>query len=319
LRFTTQFEGIVGKHKRMLEIYELIAEVANAEASVLIMGESGTGKEMVANAIVKRSHRRNQPYVKVNCSVFPETLLESELFGHVRGAFTDARNDRIGRFELANRGTILLDEVGEISPAAQVKLLRVIEEKQFERLGSSETIKVDVRVIAATNQDLPRLVQQKRFRNDLYYRLNVIPITLPALRERRSDIPLLVDHFLAKYRLLTGKPIEQITDQALDLLMGYDFPGNVRELENSIEHAFARTTGNVITEQKLPLAIRQHTHTRVEVACPNEHDEECQRILRALEQAHWKRNQAARRLGISRITLWRRMKSLGLLNQPEAA
>jgi PAS domain S-box-containing protein len=320
LHATAQFEGMVGKHKKMLEIYELIAEVAGSDATVLIMGESGTGKELVANALVRRSPRHGKPLVKVNCSVFPETLLESELFGHVKGAFTDARQDRVGRFELANGGTIFLDEVGEMSPNAQLKLLRVLETEEFERVGSSSLVKVDVRVIAATNQNLPRLVQEKRFREDLYYRLNVIPIVLPPLRERRTDLPLLVDHFLAKYRLLTGKPISQLSDAAMDLLMRYDYPGNVRELENAIEHAFARTTGNMITEQKLPLAIRENGEERhAPVKCPDNGNDECKRILQALEQAHWSRNRAAQLLGISRITLWRRMKALGMLEEADAA
>ncbi|MDZ7292126.1 MAG: sigma 54-interacting transcriptional regulator [candidate division KSB1 bacterium] len=318
LQTTTQFEGMVGRHKKMLEIYELITEVADSDATVLIMGESGTGKELVANAIVRRSRRRDKPFVKVNCSVFPETLLESELFGHVKGAFTDARQDRLGRFELANGGTIFLDEVGEMSANAQLKLLRVLEEEKFERVGSSTTIKVDVRVIAATNQNLPHLVQEKRFREDLYYRLNVIPIVLPPLRERRTDLPLLVDHFLTKYRLLTGKPITQLGDAAMDLLMRYDYPGNVRELENAIEHAFARTTGNVITEQKLPLAIRHHSVIHETVTTPEKGNGECERIFQALEQARWNRNRAARFLGISRITLWRRMKALGMVEENTA-
>lgn len=319
LRDAAQFEGMIGKHKKMQEIFELIAEVADSDATVLIMGESGTGKELAANALVRRSRRRNQPLVKVNCSVFPETLLESELFGHVKGAFTDARQDRLGRFELANGGTILLDEVGEMSPNAQLKLLRVLEEREFERVGSSATIKIDVRVIAATNQNLPRLVQDKRFREDLYYRLNVIPLILPPLRERRSDLPLLTEYFLAKYRLLTGKPVTQINDRAMDLLMSFDYPGNVRELENAVEHAFARATGNVITEQKLPLAIRQNEKSRASADCPEENNGECERIRRALQQTHWNRHRAARLLGMSRITLWRRMKALGMVNEAEEA
>lgn len=315
LQSTTQFEGMVGKHKSMRAIYELISEIADSDATVLIMGESGTGKEMVANALVRRSPRHDKPYIKVNCSVFPEGLLESELFGHVKGAFTDARYDRVGRFELADGGTIFLDEIGEISAAAQIKLLRVLEEKEFERVGSSETRKIDVRVIAATNQDLPRLVQEKKFREDLYYRLNVIPIVVPPLRERRSDIPLLLDHFIAKYRLVTGKSITGISDRAMDLLMSYDYPGNVRELENAIEHVFARTSGNVITEEKLPLSIRHQEKANGGVPCPTEEDGECQRILQALERARWNRTRAARLLGISRITLWRRMKALGILEE----
>lgn len=315
LHATTQFEGIVGKHRTMLEIYEFIAEIADSDASVLIMGESGTGKEKVAEAIVRRSARLDKPYIKVNCSVFPETLLESELFGHIKGAYTDARHDRTGRFELADSGTIVLDEIGEISPAAQVKLLRVLEEKTFERVGSSKTIKVDIRVIASTNQDLPRLVREKRFREDLYYRINVIQIILPPLRERRSDIPLLIDHFIARYRIITGKPITRISDRAMDLLMCYDYPGNVRELEHAIEHAFARTSGNVITEQKLPLALRQQQSGSEEETCPEKTNGEYHRILQTLEKTRWNRNQAAQLLGISRITLWRRMKYLDIFEK----
>jgi PAS domain S-box-containing protein len=304
------FEGLIGQHPSMMAIYDLIAEVADSDATVLILGDSGTGKEMIANALVRRGSRSDCPFVKVNCSAFPETLLESELFGHVRGAFTDARSDRIGRFEKADGGTIFLDEVGEIPLSSQVKLLRVLEEGTFERLGSSDTLQADVRVIAATNQDLPHQVRDRRFRDDLYYRLNVIPILLPPLRERRDDIPLLLDHFLAKYRRLTKKLIGQISDQAMDLFLGYDYPGNVRELENAVEHAFARTAGNIITEQKLPLALQRQIpagELRSESSPPI--DAEKQRILQALNQAHWNRNQAAQLLGMSRVTLWRRMKT----------
>jgi len=307
------FEGLVGQHPSMMAIYNLIAEVADSDATVLILGESGTGKEMIANALVRRGSRSDRPFVKVNCSAFPETLLESELFGHVRGAFTDARSDRVGRFEKADGGTIFLDEIGEIPLSSQVKLLRVLEEGTFERLGSSDPLQVDTRVIAATNQDLPHQVRDRRFRDDLYYRLNVIPILLPPLRERRDDIPLLLDHFLTKYRRLTQKQIGQISDQAMSLFLGYDYPGNVRELENAVEHAFARTAGNIITEQKLPLALQRQmpaAEARTESSSPT--NEEEQRILQALNQAHWNRNQAANLLGMSRVTLWRRMKAFDI-------
>jgi len=315
-----RFEGMVGDHATMRELYELVTEVADSTSSVLIMGESGTGKEMVANALVRRSRRRDSPFVKVNCSVFPDALLESELFGHVKGAFTDARRDRAGRFRLANNGTILLDEIGEISPAAQVKLLRVLEQRQFEPVGSSQTVTVDVRVIAATNRDLPRLVREGQYREDLYYRLNVIPITLPPLRERPSDIPLLVRHFIAKYRLVTEKPIDGLEQEAIDLLLGYDFPGNVRELENAIEHAFARTRGTTILAEKLPLAIRlSGTPAEAAAQAVDAGSEESGSVLEALHRARWNRDGAARILGISRTTLWRRMKALGLDGPPHTS
>ena len=310
----TAFHGIVGKNKRMLEVYSLIEDIADSKATVLILGESGTGKELVANAIQKLSPRRNKPFVKVNCAAIPDTLIESELFGHVKGAFTDAYSDRIGRFELAQGGTIFLDEVGDLTPPAQLRLLRVLEEGEFQRLGSSETIKVDVRVIAATNRNLWQMVQEGRFRDDLYYRLNVIPISLPPLRERKDDLPVLIEHFMEKFRRLTGKHIVDISDQAYDLLMAYDYPGNVRELENILEHAFARTRGNVITENKLPYFVRRPITGPSDfvVAGPPEQDDEAERIRQALMQCHWNRSRAARRLGMSRTTLWRKMKEYDL-------
>jgi len=313
----TQFMGMVGKSKKMQEIYELIEEIADSPSTVLIQGESGTGKELIANAIQKLSSRRDKPYIKVNCSVFPETLLASELFGHVKGAFTDAHKDRKGRFEMADGGTIFLDEIGEASPAVQIKLLRVLQEKEFERVGGSETIKVDVRVIAATNQDLQKAVQEKRFREDLYYRLNVIPIYVPPLRERKEDIPLLIDYFMEKYRLITGKAIDDISDDALDMLMNYDYPGNIRELENAIEYAFARTKNRQITAEKLPLTIREQARKAVfgnsHASDVTARTEEYIRIRRALEHHRWNREAAAQALGISRTTLWRKMKKLRLI------
>ncbi len=310
LATAAQFEGLVGRHPRMQEVYELIAEVADSDASVLIMGESGTGKQMVAQALVARSRRRGGPFIKVSCSVYPDTLLESELFGYVRGAFTDARQDRVGRFVLADRGTVFLDEIGEISPAAQVKLLRVLEERAFEPLGTSHTTTVDVRIIAATNRDLPTMVRQGGFRSDLFYRLNVIQVTLPPLRDRRSDIPLLAEHFLAKYRLLTGQAIQKVSQEAMDALTAHDYPGNVRELENAIQHAFARTRGPVIEVDRLPLGVRLAvggaTQARVR------EDGERERIVAALTAARWNRDRAARSLGVSRTTLWRRLRALGL-------
>jgi PAS domain S-box-containing protein len=314
----TGFHGIVGKNKRMLEIYQLIQEIADSKSTVLILGESGTGKELVANAIQRLSQRKNKPFIRVNCAAIPDSLIESELFGHVKGAFTDAYTDRIGRFALANGGTIFLDEVGDITPSAQLRLLRVLEEGEFQRLGSSETVKVDVRVIAATNRNLWKMVQDGHFRDDLYYRVNVIPISLPSLRERRDDLPYLVEHFMEKYRRITNKPITDISDKAYDLLMAYDYPGNVRELENIIEHAFARTKGHIITENKLPLYLRESTRSsthNVDAAKNCKDLEESSKILQALLRNHWNREHAARELGISRTTLWRRMRELDLLNE----
>ncbi|RMF70522.1 MAG: AAA family ATPase [Calditrichaeota bacterium] len=313
------FHGIVGKSRRMLDIFQIIREVADSKATVLILGESGTGKELVANAIQKLSSRCHRPYVKVNCAAIPDTLLESELFGHVKGAFTDAHADRVGRFALADGGTIFLDEVGDLTPPAQLRLLRVLEQGEFQRLGSSETIRVDVRVIAATNHNLWQLVQEGRFRDDLFYRLNVIPITLPPLAQRREDLPLLIEHFMEKYRRLTGKPIYDISDKANDLLMAYAYPGNVRELENIIEHAFARTDSSVITENKLPFYLRSDSDARLtaEGAAVDSVSEERSRILSVLQRHHWNRVRAARALGWSRTTLWRRMRQFDLLERSE--
>ncbi|HID06200.1 MAG TPA: PAS domain-containing protein, partial [Armatimonadetes bacterium] len=221
------FGALIGKSRAMQQLYQLIEDISDSIATVLIYGETGTGKELVAHAIHENSPRRNGPFIKVNCGAIPETLLEAELFGYVRGAFTDAVTDKPGRFELAHGGTIFLDEIGEISPAVQVKLLRVLQEREFERLGGIQTIKVDVRVIAATNRNLRQAVQNRQFREDLYYRLNVIPIYIPPLRERREDIPLLVKHFAEKFRNETKRPIEGISPEAMAIFIEYDWPGNV--------------------------------------------------------------------------------------------
>lgn len=316
LTVQTSFQGIVGKNKRMLEIYYLIQEIADSEASVLLLGDSGTGKELVANAIRNLSQRQNKPYVRVNCAAIPDSLIESELFGHVKGAFTSAYADRIGHFELADEGTIFLDEVGDLTASAQLRLLRVLEQGEYQKIGSSKVHTVDVRVIAATNRDLWKMVQDGIFRDDLFYRLNVIPIMLPPLRERRDDISYLIEHFMEKFRTITRKPITEISDKAFDLLMAFDYPGNVRELENIIEHAFARTMGNVITENKLPIYVRQsnpmQAHFQHEIN--NQEMDDSSRLIQVLTQCHWNRDKAAKQLGISRTTLWRRMRELDLQN-----
>jgi Nif-specific regulatory protein len=250
------FRNIVGTSKEMRDVYEQIAQVAPSGATVLVRGESGTGKELVAHAIHYNSPRSSKPFVKVNCAALPESLIESELFGHEKGAFTGAVARKRGRFELAEGGTLFLDEIGDLSPAMQVKLLRALQEREFERVGGTETIKVNVRLITATNVDLEQAVSDGRFRSDLYYRLNVFSIYLPPLRERKTDILLLADHFLEKYGRQNGKRIKRISTPAIDMLMSYHWPGNVRELENVVERATLVCEGNVIHGYQLPPTLQ---------------------------------------------------------------
>ncbi len=250
------FRNIIGTSKEMRDVYEQVAQVAHTGTTVLIRGESGTGKELVAHAIHYNSPRSSKPFVKVNCAALPESLIESELFGHEKGAFTGAVARKRGRFELAEAGTLFLDEIGDLSPAMQVKLLRVLQEREFERVGGTETLKVNVRLIAATNVDLEQAVSDGRFRSDLYYRLNVFSIYLPPLRERRTDILLLADHFLEKYSGQNGKRIKRISTPAIDMLMSYHWPGNVRELENVVERATLVCEGNVIHGYNLPPTLQ---------------------------------------------------------------
>lgn len=302
------YHGLIGHSRGMQEIFHLIEDIAETDASVLIRGESGTGKEMIANAIQERSHRSSRPFVKVNCSVLPAQLLASELFGHVRGAFTDAVRDRQGRFEAAHQGTLFLDEVAEMAPEMQLQLLRVLQAGSFERVGESITRTVDVRIIAATNRDLEQAIPQGLFRQDLYYRLNVIPIEVPPLRQRREDIPYLVRHFIDKFSLVYRNHIEDIEDNALDLLQGYPWPGNVRELENVIEYAFARSKEEYrITLAKLPPYLRSMSKASPSSPRPGSEEE---RLGEALEKHHWNRARAAAELGMSRTTLWRQLKAI---------
>ena len=314
---TRNFHGIIGQHKSMVEIFNLIEEVSESDSSVLITGESGTGKELIANAIQATSLRKDKPFTKINCSVFPPQLLASELFGHVRGAYTDAGKDRIGRFELSNKGSIFLDEIAEMPLQMQVQLLRVLQEGTFERLGESTTRKVDVRIIAATNKDIQQELNAGRFREDLYYRLNVIPVHIPALRQRRSDIPHLVQHFIEKYALISGKEINEIDDEAMDTLINYQWPGNVRELENTIEYAFARSKDVIIHASKLPPNIRMGI--KCSETIPEQenfsYQDEATHIRRMLEKHRWNRSRVASELGIGRTTLWRKIKSYGLEQQ----
>ena len=309
-----QYHGIIGQSREMKDIFDLVEEIANSDAPVLISGESGTGKEMIANAIHETSTRNNKPLIKINCSVFPENLLASELFGHVKGAFTDAIKDRTGRFELADGGTIFLDEVAEMPLQMQVQLLRVLQEGTFERIGESITRKVDTRIIAATNINIDEALKSGKFREDLYFRLGVIPIEIPPLRKRKSDIPHLIQHFLNKFNLLYNKTIPEIDGSAIDKLISYSYPGNIRELENIIEYAFVRTSnGSVIDQSKLPSNIkRSGTNNGYFVTAPT-HNDEVEKITlkNALERHHWNKSRVAKELNIGRTTLWRKMKKYG--------
>jgi len=327
------FQNIVGKSAKMRQVFDLIERVADSQATVLIQGESGTGKELVARALHYLSARRTGPFVAVSCAALPETLLESELFGHEKGAFTGALTRRIGRFEMANGGTLFLDEVGELTPAVQVKLLRVLQERSFERLGGTERITVDVRIIAATNRNLEQAMREGKFRQDLYYRLNVVPITLPPLRERKEDIPLLVQHFLAKFSRTNphsnvlppeGGPVPsgghfKMAPAALAALMNYSWPGNVRELENVLERACLLCAGRVITRQCLPaeiLAAEERGCNGFALEIPEEgldlEELEKHLILKAMEKSGGNQTQAARLLHLSRYALLYRLEKYGL-------
>ncbi|MFH2074854.1 MAG: sigma-54 dependent transcriptional regulator [Pseudomonadota bacterium] len=315
------FSRIIGRSPKMKTLLDTLAMVAPTDATVLIMGESGTGKEVAANAIHHNSPRAGQPFVKVSCAALPETLLESELFGHEKGAFTGAVSRREGRFQLAHRGTIFLDEIGEMSPALQAKLLRVLQEKEFEPLGSDRTAKVDIRVIAATNRDLDKDVREGRFREDLYYRLNVVPIVMPPLRERREDIPLLAEHFLTLCREKNRKAVKEISGKALDALVRYDWPGNIRELENSIERAVIMAREDVIGTADFPPQIRKLSRDEgkdgfgipdgVSLA-----EMERALIIKTLAETGGNRTRAAEILGINRRTLQNKLKEYRLGTPP---
>lgn len=307
-------ENIIGNTPAMQEVYDVVRQVAPTRANVLIEGESGTGKELVARALHNLSARKNGPLVTVHCAALSANLLESELFGHEKGAFTGANERRIGRFEFANNGTLFLDEIGEIDPTIQVKLLRVLQERSFERVGSNKTIQVDVRLVAATNKDLEKLVAEGKFREDLFFRLNVVKITMPPLRERAEDIPLLAHTFLKEFAKENGKSVDEITPEAMQALQGYGWKGNVRELRAAIEHAVVLARGDKVTLRDLPPAIRQdHASPGVRSGAAvrsglTMQELEKQAIIQTLRECEGSRTDAAVKLGISRRTLHRKLK-----------
>jgi len=306
-----RYRRIVGNHPLMQRLYDGIETAGSVQSSVLITGETGTGKELVARAVHESSSRKDGPYVRVHCASLNETLLESEMFGHVRGAFTGAIATRKGRFEAADGGTIFLDEIGDISQSVQTKLLRVLQEHEFERVGDNRTIKVDIRVVAATNQDLDALCDEGRFRRDLYYRLDVIPLEVPPLREHASDLPFLVDHFIERLNRTLGRKVRGVTPRAMERLMEYRWPGNVRELENAVEHAFVLARSDVLDIDCFPRPLGYIDKLRG-VGPPTAKGPDRAAVIDALEGARWNRGRAAQSLGVSRVTLWKWMKKLGI-------
>lgn len=309
------FQGLIGKSPVMLQLFELIDSAAHSEAPVIIYGESGTGKELAAEALHRLSPRRQGPFIKVNSAALNESLLESELFGHVKGAFTGADRNRIGRFEAAHGGSIFLDEIGDLPLATQAKLLRVLQEKVIEKVGDQRPIEVDVRIITATNQDLEHRMAQGRFRDDLYYRIGVIPIVLPPLRERPSDIPLLAEHFIERASLKTDKPITAMSQEALEILLHYPWPGNIRELINVIDYAFVLCPGGEILPKHLPTNLTRKPPPGARpsrLAGLTDQAELREQVIQAMSQARGKKTEAAKILGVSRVTLWKWLKDYNL-------
>ena len=306
------FHDIISKNARMLDMFDILPSIAESDSTVVIEGESGTGKELVARAIHDLSRRHGGPVVTINCGALPDSLLEAELFGYKKGAFTDARMDKPGRFAQANKGTIFLDEIGDVSPALQVRLLRVLQEKTYEPLGGTESVHADVRIISATNKSLEDLVAKGKFREDLYYRINVIKLHLPPLRERKEDIPLLVDHFISRLNAINNKSITDISPSTLSILMNHDYPGNIRELQNAIEHAFVIGRGPFIEPKDLPEQLVPATESLPQEA--RSLDELESDFIRALLRKHnGNRALVAEELGIHKTTLWRKMKRLAIV------
>jgi two-component system response regulator HydG len=319
-----RLDNIIGKSREMQDVFNAVRMAAASDATVLIQGESGTGKELIAGAIHFNSDRKNNSLVIVNCSALPENLLESELFGHIKGAYTGAIHSRIGRFEEADEGTIFLDEIGELSPFIQIKLLRVLQEREIERVGESKKRKINIRIVTATHQDLRKLVSKGKFREDLFYRLNVFPIRIPPLRERAEDIPLLVSHFIQTFNDRTGKAVVDVSRDVLQTFMDYQWPGNVRELENAMEHAFVLCTRDRIEREDLPEHFRVPGVTTVPK--PIEQHQVARRkppmvtkeqLLELLHANAWNKAAAARALGVSHTAVWKYMKKFAIPLKPE--
>ena len=318
LKNENHFQEIIGQSSKMLEVFELVRKVADCDSTILLNGETGTGKGMVARAIHQMSKRRNKPFISINCGAIPENLLESELFGHVRGAFTGATCSKQGKFELADHGTIFLDEIGDMSSDLQVKVLKVLEEGEFEQVGGAKTINADVRIIAATHRDLSEEVQKGAFREDLYYRLYVIPLMLPSLRDRKSDIPFLLSHFMELSNQKNGRSVQEVTEEALQMMMGYSWPGNVRELKNMVERMVVLTGNGKISARDLPAELKSghrfEPSTTIEISdegiCLNSAVTEFEKalILQSLEKTKWVKNKAAKLLHLNRTTLVEKIK-----------
>ncbi len=315
---TFRFENLVGNSRKIRDVFELAAQVARHDSTVLLTGESGTGKELLAKAVHQNSPRARKPFVTINCGAIPENLIESELFGHRKGSFTGALTDRMGKFEAANEGTVFLDEIGDLTPSLQVRLLRVIQEREIDKIGYTQPIKVNVRILAATHRNLKTMVEDAQFREDLFYRLSVVTIHLPSLRERRDDIPLLVEHFLKKHCDRYKIPLPALSDEAVEILVQHNWPGNVRQLENVIERLVVLGKGDTIRPEHLPGELRQGQSriSNISLKLPDEgislEEIEKEILLQALEKHHWNQTNAARYLNISRKTLIYRMEKFGL-------
>lgn len=319
LKLRGDFSDIIGKSKKLQDVLDVVQKVAKSDSAVLIRGESGTGKDLIVQAIHNNSARRDKPFIRAECAAYAEGVLESELFGHEKGAFTSAIRGRLGRFELANGGTIFLDEIGDISPSTQLKLLRVLQDKTFERVGGSKPITVDVRIIAATNKNLEEAIQKGLFRQDLYYRINVVPIYLPSLRERREDIPDLVYHFIKRFTGKVSNKVKSVSPEAMQLMINYEWRGNIRELENAIERAMVLADGDKILPEHLPLPTNMVLNQDVPRAGTLEQVEALEKklILEALQQANWVRTKTAVILGIKRSTLNYKMEKHGIASPEE--
>jgi PAS domain S-box-containing protein len=315
------FYDIIGRDQKIVNLFDVISVVAPTDANVLILGETGSGKDLFARATHNSSHRKNGPFVKVNCPALPDTLLESELFGYVRGAFTDAKHTKQGRFQMADKGTIFLDEIGDLSKGIQTKLLQVLDEREFYPLGAVEPVNVDVRVIASTNQDLPEMVQSGKFRRDLYYRLKVVELTIPSLRERGEDIALLIDHFFTRQAMAMGKKPFKLNPDVMKILLNYEYPGNVRELKHIVEHTTILCRKNEIAVDDLPEYLAKQNEYEHSIDEPADlksinayvSEKEKQIILEVLTMHGWHRDKAAKALNIDRTTLWRKIKRHGLV------